>query len=301
MKKRFFKILIAAFLIFALVAPAQAVYQDMWASVYTWDGTMGADGKAKLTRLTSGVTFKVLQRNSDTAETLYYYNVDAMTSLTNPVTTTNFADNAVCNDNVAFRVDPGETGDTYVDVIVTNTDGFYSTFVEDFDKYTHSIVIDQRPGIAHVGTIWFSEDTTDETTTGVSFKADTLINDTRVEVVSTCAACTLDVGLLSSQTAGDADGLRDGVLLTTAGFVADTGVITAGATTVDYYPDSTYGDLLFKIIAGADATGAIVNGIGGKTHLGHVVTASNATTVTFTSSSTTSGAGYIYVEHIRLR
>jgi len=292
--KKLFKLLIAAILIFMLAGPAYAEYQDMWASVYKWTGIIGADGKAQLTRLTSGVTFKVLQRNSDTAETLYYYNKDAMTSLTNPVTTTSFADNAICNDNVAFRVDPGETGDRYVDVIVTDTAGFYTAFIEDFDKYTHAIVIDERPGIAHIGTIWFAHAATTEINTGVYFLPDTLVNDARVEVVETCSACTIDVGLLSTQTAGDADGFRDIVLTTTAGFVADTMIPTAG--TMTYYPDSTYGDLLYSIIA----VGALPVQ-GGKTHMGHVITASNATTLTYTVSSTTSGEGYIYVEHVRLR
>ena len=295
--KKLFKLLIAAILIFMLAGPAYAEYQDMWASVYKWTGIIGADGKAQLTRLTSGVTFKVLQRNSDTAETLYYYNKDAMTSLTNPVTTTSFADNAICNDNVAFRVDPGETGDRYVDVIVTDTAGFYTAFIEDFDKYTHAIVIDERPGIAHIGTIWFAHAATTEINTGVYFLPDTLVNDARVEVVEVCAACTVDVGLLSTQTAGDADGFRDGVLLTTAGFVVDTGVITNGASTIDYTPDSTYGDLLYTIIAGSEA----VVTVGGRSFKGHVITASNATTLSYTGSSTTSGEGYIYVEHVRLR
>jgi len=296
--KKLFKLLIVVMLVFALAGPACAEYQDMWANVYRWTGTMNGDGSMALTKITSGVTFKVLAIDSDTAETLYYYAKPAMTSLTNPVTTTSFADNAICNDKVAFKVDPTDaTNDQYVDLIVTDMAGFYSAFVENFDKYTHAIVIDERPNISHVGTIWFAHATTVEQNTGAYFLPDTLVKDARVEVVETCLAGTIDVGLYSSQTAGDADGFRDGVLLTTAGFIGDTGFITAGAS-VDYYPDSTYGDLLYTILSG---TGASWDAGGGRTFMGHVITAANASTVTYTVDSTTSGEGYIYVEHVRLR
>lgn len=293
--KRFklFTLILAAFALLAAV-PAQAALQDMWAYVYKWDGKMSSDGKPVLTRLTSGVTFKVLAQNSDTAETLYYYK--GSTSLTNPVTTTNFAANTVCNDQVRFRVDPTDsTYDRYVDLIVVDTNGGYTAFIEDFDKYTHSIIIDERPNIMHHGIIWFDATTTDETDTGIDFLADTMIHDVRVEVVTTASAKTLDVGLLSTETSGDADGFRDGVLLTTEGYVADTGVVTAG-TTIDWTAASTYGALLYKSIAGSDA---VASG-GGRSYLGHVVTSGKASSLTYSQSST-SGDGYIHFFFTRLR
>jgi len=292
--KLFTLALAAAFFLFAV--PAQAVLQDMQASVYKWEGGMGSDGKAVLTKIDSGITFKVLAVNSDTAETLYY--PGKTTALTNPVTTTSFASTSICNKRVAFRVDPTDAStDRYVDVIVTDTNGGYSVFVENFDKYQHTIVIDERPNIVHQGTIWFGYSTTAELSTGVSFLADTFVQDVRVEVVGTCSACTLDVGLLSSGTAGDADGFRDGVLLTTAGFVKDTGFITAGAS-VDYYPVSTYGVLLYTALTG---TGTTVPDGGGRTFMGHVVTGSNTGVITYTGSSTTSGDGYIHYLFNRIR
>lgn len=293
--KRFklFTLILAAFALLAAV-PAQAALQDMWAYVYKWDGKMSSDGKPVLTRLTSGVTFKVLAQDSDTAETLYYYK--GTTALTNPVTTTNFASNTVCNDQVRFRVDPTDaTNDRYVDLIVVDTNGGYTAFIEDFDKYTHSIIIDERPNILHHGMIWFDATTTAETDTGIDFLADTMIHDVRVEVVTTASAKTLDVGLLSTETSGDADGFRDAVLLTTAGYVADTGVVTAG-TTIDWTAASTYGALLYKSIAGSDA---VASG-GGRSYLGHVVTSGKASSLTYSQSST-SGDGYIHFFFTRLR
>lgn len=280
-----------------IAAPAQAALQDMWAYVYSWKGGMNADGTLQLTRLTSGVTFKVLAIDSDTAETLYYYDTPAMTSLTNPVTTTNFAATTVCNKIVKFRVDPTDsTNDRYVDLIVVDaTGGGYTAFVENFDKYTHTIVIDERPNIVHLGTIWFGAASTSEINTGVTFLADTFIKDVRVEVVTVASAISVDVGLLSSGTGGDADGFRANVLLTTAGFVADTGVVTDG-TTIDFTAASTYGALLYKAITGSDA---VATG-GGRSYLGHVVTGTNTGVLTYTMDSTT-GAGYLHFEFGRLR
>ena len=293
--KRFkiFTLLLAA-IAFFVAGPAQAAYKDMWANVYKWEGKQSADGKPVLTRLTTGVTFKVLAINTTTAETLYYYK--GTTALTNPVTTTNFASNTVCNDQVRFRVDPTDaTNDRYVDLIVVDTNGGYTAFVENFDAYQHTIVIDERPNIMHHGMIWFDATTTAETDTGVDFLADTMIHDVRVEVVTTASAKTLDVGLLSTETSGDADGFRDGVLLTTAGYVADTGVVTAG-TTIDWTAASTYGALLYKSIAGSDA---VASG-GGRSYLGHVVVSGKASSLTYSQSST-SGDGYIHYFFTRLR
>ena len=292
--KLFTLVLVA--LAFFVAAPAQAALQDMWADVYTWDGKMSTDGKPTLTLKTSGITFKVLVINSDTAETLYYPSYSAaMTSLTNPVTTTNFASDTVCHDKVAFKVDPTDsTSDRYVDLIVVDTNGGYSTFVENFDKYTHTIVIDERPNILHQGTIWFGGVTVD-TDTGINFLPDTFIHDVWVEVVTVASASTIDVGLITTGTSGDKDGFRVGVLLTTAGFVKDTGVITNGST-ADYTAASTYGALLVTAITGSDAAASE----GGKSWIGHVVTSGYADGLTYQASSTTA-AGYIHYFFTRMR
>lgn len=295
-KWKFFATVLCVLSIF-LAVPAQAALQDMWAYVYSWKGGMNADGTLQLNRITSGVTFKVLAIDSDTSETLYYYDTPAMTSLTNPVTTTNFAATTVCNKMVRFRVDPTDsTNDRYVDLIVVDTAGGYSAFVENFDKYTHTIVIDARPNIVHQGTIWFGATSTSEINTGIVFPSDTFIKDVRVEVVTVASAISVDVGLLSSDTLGDADGFRKDVLLTTAGFVADTAVITTGVS-VDYTPVTTYGVLLYTALTG---DGATYSGGGGRSYLGHVVTGTNSGQLTYTMNSTT-GAGYIHYWFNRIR
>ncbi|HSW65038.1 MAG TPA: hypothetical protein VLH56_17265 [Dissulfurispiraceae bacterium] len=294
MKK--FKILALALALIAvfIAAPAQAALQDMWAAVYKWDGGMNADGTKKLTKVSTGITYRVMAIDTATAETLYYYN--GSTALTNPVSTTNFAATTVGNGLVRFRVDPTDaTNDRYVDLIVTDTAGGYSVFVENFDKYTHTIVIDARPNMVHQGTIWFGASSTAEQNTGITFAPNTFIHDVRVEVVTAASAITVDVGLLSTDTAGDADGFRAGLLMTNTGYVADTGVITAG-TTIDWTAASTYGALLYKSIAGSDAVAAG----GGRSYLGHVVSGTNSGKLTYSLYST-SGAGFIHYWFNRIR
>lgn len=293
-----FKLFILALLIaaFGFAAPVQAEIQDMWAAVYKWEGGMSADGKPVLTQLTTGVTFKVLAIDSDTAETLYYPVAKANTSLTNPVTTTNFASDTVCKDRVAFRVDPTDaTNDRYVDLIVVDTVGGYSIFVENFDKYQHTIVIDERPNVMHHGIIWFGASSTSEIDTGIDFTPDTFVHDVRVEVVTVASAISLDVGILSSGTGGDADGFRANVLLTTAGYVKDTAVVTDG-TTIDFTGASTYGVLLVTAITGSDA---VATG-GGKSYLGYAIDGTSTSSLTYTMNSTT-GAGYVHYWFNRMR
>ena len=261
-----FKLFILALLIaaFGFAVPVQAEIQDMWAAVYKWEGGMSADGKPVLTQLTSGVQFVVLSHASDTEETLYYPASKANISLTNPVTTTSFESTAVCNDRVAFRVDPTEDNDAAVDVIVTDVSGGFTAVVSGFNKYTHTIVIDERPNVMHHGITWFGHaDSATAVDTGIDFLPKTMIHDVRVEVITVDADITLDVG-----TYDTAAGFRDGVSTATAGFVADTGVITNGTSAGDYTAVSTYGTLLYTAITGADV---VAIALGGRSYLGHVV------------------------------
>lgn len=288
--------ILALLLVFAFAVPAHAELQDMWASVYKNTGKLKADGTYELTKVTTGVTYKVLAVDSDTAETLYAYGAPLLTSKTNPITTTVFATDG----KIAFRVDPTDsTNDRYVDLIVTLSTG-ETEFVENFDRYSHSVVIDTKPNVLRHGIVFYNASTTDETSTGVTFAADTMIHDVRTEPVTTQSGVTIDVGLLSSGTGGDANGFIAARSLATAGYTADTGVITAGSTD-SYTAASTYGALLYKAITG---TGNLTGGTqGGRSYLGHVVTGSNTGVLTYTVSSNDGAAygGYIHYWFTRLR
>ncbi len=295
--KRLFTLFIAVLLIFAFAGPASADFKDMWADVYSWDGSMNGNGTMKLTRIESGITFKVLRKDADTAETLYEYNDDTLTSLTNPVSTSDFTSATVCNDKVAFKVDPTDSGDAAVDLIVVNTAGGYTVLVEDFDQYTHNIVIDERPNIQHHGIIWFAFNAGGtEVDTGIDFDYDTQVHDVLVEIVTVDAGETIDVGILASGTNGDLDGFRDGVALDTAGYPTDTAVITGGSN-IDYVPVTTYGALLVTAITGTDA----VVSNGGKSYIGHTVLSANEQSLTYTPSSSDTAAGYVHYFFTRMR
>jgi hypothetical protein len=294
--KRIWTILTALLLSLAFALPAMAELQDMWAYVYRDTGKVGADGRIILTKAESGITFVVLAVDSNTAETITYYGKS--TSLANPVTTTSFASVTICNKMVSFRVDPTDaTYDQYVDLIVTDTIGGYSRVIKGFDKYTHSIVIDERPNIMHHGLVWFGGAAVSnvETSTGVSFVADTFIHDVRPEVVTVASGLLFGCGLLSTETSGVAAGFRTGMLLTTAGYPSDTGVVTNGSS-IDYTAASTYGSLLYTAITGSDA---ITSG-GGRSFIGHVVRSTNAHTLSYTATSSTA-YGYIHYWFTRMR
>ncbi len=288
--KRFKILILALFAAFFLIAvPVQAALVDMQASVYKWTGGMGADGKAVLTKIDSGITFKVLAVDTATAETLYY--PKKTTSLTNPVTTTSFASTSICNKRVAFRVDPTDaTSDRYVDLIVVDTAGGYTAFVENFDQYTHTIVIDERPNVVHHGVIWFGAASIAVQNTGVVFVPGTLIQDVRIEVVTAGSGLSIDVGILAAASAGDTDGFRINVLLTTTGWVKDTGVITDG-TTADFTAASTYGAFLYTAITGSDASISQ----GGRSYLGHIITSgTNDGALVYGGSTTDTTGGFIH-------
>ncbi|MDD5353511.1 MAG: hypothetical protein PHS93_10145 [Candidatus Omnitrophica bacterium] len=288
--KKIFRSIIIVLMLAVFAIPAFAVNYDYYAAVYKRDATKR--GGEDLTLISTGITFKVLTADSDTAATLTAYADKAGTSVTNPVTAANFASTSVCGGLVKFR-----TTASTVDLIVVDTSGGYTAVVKGFSPNDHSIIIDETIGVQHSGMIWFESGhaSNTETDTGVDFVADTFIQDVRVEVVTVVSGKIIDVGLLSTETSGDADGLRDGVLLTTAGFVADTGVITGG-NTIDYTPVTTYGKLLVTAITGSDAVATN----GGKSYIGHVVTGTNAKSLCYTSDTST-GDGYFHYTFTRLR
>ena len=310
MKKRLWTITFALLLSLAFAFPAQAAYQDMWAKVYKNTGKLNSDGSAQLTEITSGVTFKVLAQNSDTAETLYIYGKRSLTSLPTTydwVTATTYASATYCNGQIQFKVDPTDTTyDQYVDLIVTDASGGgYSVFVEDFDKYTHTVVIDERPNLMHHGVIGYGGSTTSEVSTGVTFLADTFVHDVRLEVVTGVASGAISIGLYSSGTGGDADGFIASATATTAGYIADTVAYTAGGSNDYISTASKYGVLLYTSAAGSAAsstTSPIYAKNGYHVYKGHIVTGSNTGILTYSGpSSGGSGAGYIHYFFTRMR
>lgn len=272
--------------VFVLAGTAPAANYDYTATVYKKTGVIR--GGSDLVPITSGVTFKVLTANTDTAGTITRFGDDKATAVTNPVTAANFASATVCNAKVQFR----STAST-VDLIVVDTSGGFTTFVKGFSPYDHSIVIDETPNIMHHGMIWFSASDNTATDTGVDFLPDTIIHDVIVEVVTVDATETISVG-----TADTAAGFRTGVSVATAGYIADTAVITGGSN-IDYTPATTYGSLLATAITGSDAVATN----GGITRLQHVVVTSGTDDDLYYTGSAGSdtAAGYLHFWFTRMR
>jgi len=241
-------------LVMVMVFPAFAAMQDFHATVHRWSGNYDSDGSPGLTKATTGITYKVLATRSNTAETLYAYGSRNLTAKTNPVTATVFA----TDKEVSFRCDPTDaTSDRYVDLIVTDTVGGYSQVVKNFDRYTHTIVIDERPNIKHHGLIWFSGTTTAATNTGIIFGAYTNIEKVGLEVV-TASAQTISVGTGTTPT-----GYINLNTIASTGFVAipgeTTGSLLGTGTAYQWYQQGS------TITSSTSLTYTLSSGIGAQT------------------------------------
>lgn len=82
---------------------------------------------------------------------------------------------------------------------------------------------------------------------------------------------TIDVGLLSSESGGDADGFVDGISVAATGIVEAGATVTAGGTET-YYSANTLGVLLSTFLAGANVA-TDVGTFEKKKHLTSSVTA----------------------------
>jgi hypothetical protein len=298
MKKRLI-VFVAAFLMLFMAVPAMAALQDMYADVYKWTGGFNQDGSPGLTKITSGITFEVRSHDSNTRETLYVFNSKALTSLSNPVTTTNFASSSYCNKRVAFRVDPTDsTDDKYVDLLVVDTNTGCVEIVKHFDKYTHTIIIDERPNIRHHGVIWYTQTTTARTDTGIDLPSGSLaVYDVTVEVIKAGLGATIKVGTGENSTA--AAGYLSGRSIDSTGFSMDAAFITSG-TCVDYYPVTTFGTYLATGVTGTGLGGAdsgkAING--GLSRLTHFITAAASNrALTYTANSAEGATYYGYIHY----
>lgn len=131
-----------------------------------------------------------------------------------------------------------------------------------------------------------------ETDTGFDLPANCLITplDIKLRVTTTDATETIDVGILSSEANGDANGFITAASVANSGFVELLPQITGGAN-IDYVGTRYVGDLLATSIAGADAVATC----GGFTYKVYR-TDGTAKSITYTGSANSdTAAGYIYL------
>jgi hypothetical protein len=134
-----------------------------------------------------------------------------------------------------------------------------------------------------------------EIDTGLDLPYGALVTDAAVEVVTTDAGETVDVGLLSGGTAGDADGFLAAVSVASAGVPARHTYTAGGNET--YLSAVTFGVLLASRSLGTD----VATDVGSLARLQHYVTGSNETSITYTPSTSDTFAGYGFVWYTALR
>jgi len=175
------------------------------------------------------------------------------------VTASTFASTTYCGGQVYFWTDPTDaTNDRYVDLIVTDTVGGFTTFVKNFDKYTHTIVIDERPNIEHHGIVPFKADSTSAKSTGVYFPVYTRIKNVVLEIINASAGTSagttgLNVGNASTSTGyinqenlGTTGFIKTslastGAFMQTGGVIYQSGYIATAITSIYYTAGTTEG------------------------------------------------------------
>jgi len=139
--------------------------------------------------------------------------------------------------------------------------------------------------------------TTAETDTGLDLPANCIINSNNMllRVVTVDATETVDFGLLSSETGGDADGFIILGSVATAGFV-DLMPTVNGGSNIDFADASTLGALLQSYIVGTDVV-AVNGGWMPRSYRTDGV----AKSLTHTGSAgSDTAAGYFYMGYMRL-
>lgn len=179
---------------------------------------------------------------------------------------------------------------TTVDLSIMTNAG-RAVFVKGLTVSQHRVIIDSNRR-DQVAMIPFAASDAVEVDTGFDIPADAIIEDCYLLVTALDATETLDVGILASETGGDANGF---LILTT---VATVGVQTGYATvndgsTSDFFDAGTYGVLLASQINGSDAAATS----GGQVREFHRMDGT-AKSISYTGSSgSNTAAGFIVLRY----
>lgn len=233
--------------------------------------------------ITSGCHVIIYDAGTKTKSTIYSDN--ARTAKTNDITRTQFA-----TDGCIVFWSPNSSHDVFVADEKGN-----NTLVTSATPQTHTIGLNRdNPNKCLFFPMVFNSGAT-ETDTGLDIPYKAHVKDCRVEVVTVDATETVDIGLLSSETAGDADGFRAAVSVATAGFVAPV-AYTVGSNET-YLSSCTYGALIASKSLGND----VATDVGSLNLNGHFTDGANAVSVTYTPSTSDTFAGYGYIYYTVLR
>lgn len=267
------------FAVVALLATTEAFgakYGDRQYSLAVYD-QQSAKERGSDSKVTSGVMAFVYTAGTKTLATLY---ADGnRTALANPITRTVFA----AQDAVKFYAAAGS-----VDIYLAHQDGT-TGFFSSVTPFMHSLSIDRAHQAKHL-VIPFGASDNAEVDTGIDLPYGALVTDAFVNVVTVDATETISVGLLSSETAGDADGLLAAVSVANEGIPQNV-TYTVGSNET-YLAAVTFGALLAARSLGND----VATDVGSFGKIRHHVTGANAKSVTYTGSAgSDTAAGYIHL------
>jgi len=229
-----------------IASPSFAGYDHYVINVYSDQGST-TTAKAHTSEIT-GITYYVFDAGTTTASTIYS---DAgTTSKTNPITTTVFD----VDGKIDFYIADSSTS---VDIVVVDTDGGFTTFLDGATTSIRTCTIDERPGVLHHGMVWFFGTTSStEVDTGVVFKIPTLINNVIVEVITGgTTGCLIDIGQGTGGTNADVNGYIDGQTISNTGWfnpreAANSLMGLSSASDTYIIVDSPLGALLGTQVAG---------------------------------------------------
>lgn len=242
------------------------------------------DGHSSDGAITSGALVFVYDAGTKTLSTVYS-DVKLSAAKTTPISRAQFATDGM----ITFY----STAATH-DITVALSDGSVARY-SSVAPTTHVLPIDTDglskcmvfPMVFNAGAA--------ETDTGLDLPKFSHVFNCLAEVVTVDATETVDIGLLSSETAGDADGFMVALSVATAGtFGLYTTAVGSNETFINA---ARAGALLGKGSVGTD----VANDFGQPGGPGHYVTGSNATSITYTpsSSDTFAGYGYVFFNHLR--
>lgn len=233
--------------------------------------------------VSSGVLVFVYDAGTKTLSTIYS---DAVgTSKTNPISRSQFATDggikfysAASSHDIFINTDSGESARS------TSVAPTQHTITVDKDGVDKCIVF---PAVFNAGGT--------ETDTGLDLPKLCKVTDVALEVVTTDATETCAIGILSSETNGDADGLMVAVSVANSGYIQGWSSTAGGNET--YVSATNYGALMGLGKVGTD----VANDCGIPGGPGHVVSGSNGVSISYTpsSSDTFAGYGYVYFRHLR--
>lgn len=209
-----------------------------------------------------------------------------------------FGDDAVDGTAVAWAQAP--IGSIYIyKSSESATPYMYQKFAADSATADWGLLLPTMGAGLQVKKIAITDLTDGENDTAWDLPTKAVVYDVLVEITTaeaTATTKTIDIGLLSSESGGDADGFIDGLSTAATGQFRGTRVVTTGANT-KYFASATRGVLMVDFQAGTDVGGDE----GLYSEKPHIASSVTAKSVTFTlGEAATELAGNIYIVYVLL-